>query len=71
MDESPLPILAAPLPPPPARVAYLLRLDPETAAALHELGGLRSEKPGTVARKLLTVLIPQELEALKRQRETA
>lgn len=56
------------LPPPPlAPLAFNLRIDRETSEVLHELGGLRREKPGTVARKLLAIHARRELAALRAQ----
>jgi hypothetical protein len=53
------PVLPAPNKPP---LKYLLRLDEETSRVLHEIGGLRTEPAGRVARKLLALHAPAALE---------
>lgn len=66
MPDEPEVVAVPSLPPPsPAPLAFNLRIDRETSEALRELGGLRREKPGTVARKLLQIHARQELAAMK------
>lgn len=50
---------------PPAlepRTEFLVRVDPETAKALYELGGIRCEFPGVVARHVLQAHARAELQ---------
>jgi hypothetical protein len=54
---------AATLPPAPEpRTQFLVSVDPETAKALYELGGIRREFPGVVARHVLQAHARAELQ---------
>lgn len=67
-DPQALPALPAPE---PVKIAFNLRLDPETVKVLHELGGLRLERPGTVAKRLLSLHAPIELQSERARRAGA
>lgn len=54
---------SATLPPPkPPKQAFLVRVDAETASVLYELGGLRGEFPGIVAKQLVQTHARVELQ---------